>query len=190
MDICTRRRTGRCGTVWTAFTRRPTMPSRPRRGPDVDQERNERRRLRDRDALPCWVGWWACQDLNLRPHPYQQNAGNRCADRPFPRSRPTVEAKGMRSIGPLVCVLTNASTPASLAAAAPTLAPWPTPEPAVLAVSVRGVLRAMPGCKFGTGEVTQTLRALEAGAGRGLRSTAASAVGAVPQLAGRQAARL
>ena len=45
-------------------------------------------------------------------------------------------------------------------------------------------------CKFGTGEVTQTLRALEAGAGRGLRSTAASAVGAVPQLAGRQAARL
>jgi NADH-ubiquinone oxidoreductase-F iron-sulfur binding region len=42
-----------------------------------------------------------------------------------------------------------------------------------------------PACKFGTGEVTQTLQALEAGAGRGLRSTAASAVGAVPQLAGR-----
>ena len=39
-------------------------------------------------------------------------------------------------------------------------------------------------------QATQTLRALEAGAGRGLRSTAASAVGAVPQLAGRQAARL
>jgi hypothetical protein len=36
---------------------------------------------------------------------YQLNAGNRCADRPFPRSRPTVGIKGMRSIGPLVCVL-------------------------------------------------------------------------------------
>src|SRR4029450_13443397 len=54
-----------------------------------------------------------------------------------------------------------------------------TQEPAVLAVSVRGVLRAMPGCKFGTGEVTQTLQALEAGAGRGLRATAASGVGGV-----------
>ena len=39
-------------------------------------------------------------------HPYQLNAGNRCADRPFPRSRSTVRAKGMRSLGPLVCVLT------------------------------------------------------------------------------------
>ena len=47
-----------------------------------------------------------------------------------------------------------------------------------------------PACKFGTGEVTQTLAAIQAGAGRGLRSTAASAVGAVPQLAGRQAASL
>jgi hypothetical protein len=47
------------------------MPSRPRRGPDVDQERNERLRSQDRDALTCWVGWWACQDLNLGPHPYQ-----------------------------------------------------------------------------------------------------------------------
>jgi hypothetical protein len=42
--------------------------------------------------------------LNLRPHPYQLNAGNRCAHRPFPRSRSTVRAKGIGSIGPLVCV--------------------------------------------------------------------------------------
>jgi hypothetical protein len=47
------------------------MPSRGLRGPDVDQERNERRRSYDHDALTCWVGWWACQDLNLGPHPYQ-----------------------------------------------------------------------------------------------------------------------
>src|SRR5215216_4843270 len=53
-------------------------------------------------------GWWAWEDLNLRPHPYQLNAGNRCANRPFPSSRPTVGAQGMRSISPLVCVLANA----------------------------------------------------------------------------------
>ena len=47
------------------------MPSRARRGPDVDQEHGERRQLQDRDAVTCWVGWWACQDLNLGPHPYQ-----------------------------------------------------------------------------------------------------------------------
>jgi hypothetical protein len=47
---------------------------------------------------------WAWLDLNQRPHPYQLNAGNRCAHRPFPRSRPTVRAKGMSSIRPLVCV--------------------------------------------------------------------------------------
>jgi hypothetical protein len=38
---------------------------------DVDQGQRERRRLDGRDALTCWVGWWACQDLNLGPHPYQ-----------------------------------------------------------------------------------------------------------------------
>jgi hypothetical protein len=49
--------------------------------------------------------WWAWLDLNQRPHPYQLNAGNRCAHRPFRRSCPTVEVEGMRSISPLVCVL-------------------------------------------------------------------------------------
>ena len=67
----------------------------------------------------------------------------------------------MRSIRLLVCVLTNASTPpAILAAAAPTLAP--------LADTGTGGTRgfcsrshaAMPACKFRSGEVTQTLRAL------------------------------
>jgi hypothetical protein len=37
--------------------------------------------------------------------PSTVNAGNRCADRPFPRSRPTVGAEGMHSIDALVCVL-------------------------------------------------------------------------------------
>jgi hypothetical protein len=57
--------------------------------------------------------WWACQDLNLGPHPYQLNAGNRCADRPFCRWRSTVRAKGMRSISPLVCVLMCTTTVAA-----------------------------------------------------------------------------
>jgi hypothetical protein len=71
--------------------------------------------LRDRGldtTRPCvegrfrWSGrWWACQDLNLGPHPYQLNAGNRCADRHSCRSRPTVGAQGMRSISVLVCVV-------------------------------------------------------------------------------------
>ena len=58
------------------------------------------RRLRWSEAM-----WWACQDLNLGPHPYQLNAGNRCADGRFRRSRSTVGAKVMRSIGIQVCVL-------------------------------------------------------------------------------------
>jgi hypothetical protein len=60
----------------------------------------------------CWSGSvWACQDLNLGPHPHQLNAGNRCADRPFRRSRSTVGAKVMRSTGALVCVLLSVPTP-------------------------------------------------------------------------------
>jgi hypothetical protein len=27
-----------------------------------------------RIAVNCWVGWWACQDLNLGPHPYQAHS--------------------------------------------------------------------------------------------------------------------
>ena len=51
----------------------------------------------------CW--WWACQDLNLGPHPYQQNAGNRCARGHSRRSRPTVEAEVMCSRGVQLCAL-------------------------------------------------------------------------------------
>jgi hypothetical protein len=40
--------------------------------------------------------WWACQDLNLGPHPYQQSRAHRCADRRFPRSLPTVRGEVMR----------------------------------------------------------------------------------------------
>ena len=32
-----------------------------------------------RDALVCWVGWWACQDLNLGPHPSQRSTVERRA---------------------------------------------------------------------------------------------------------------
>jgi hypothetical protein len=100
------------------------MPSRARRGPDVDQGHGERRRPDGRDALTCWVGWWACQDLNLGPHPYQQNAGNRCAKRHSPRSRSTVEAEVMCSHRVQLCAL--------IAPAAARLSPS-----AVLAVVVR-----------------------------------------------------
>jgi Polyketide cyclase / dehydrase and lipid transport len=42
-------------------------------------------------------GWWACQDLNLGPHRYQQLRAQRCADRRFPRSPVTVSGEVMRS---------------------------------------------------------------------------------------------
>src|SRR5215203_232414 len=43
--------------------------------------------------------WWAREELNLRPLPCQQNTGNRCATRRSPRSAPTVDAEGKRSLG-------------------------------------------------------------------------------------------
>jgi hypothetical protein len=73
------------------------MLSRPRYGPDVDHGQRERRRLDGRDAVTCGDGWWACQDLNLGPHPYQVSRAQRCADRRFPRSLPSVGGEGMRS---------------------------------------------------------------------------------------------
>ena len=65
--------------------------------------------------------WWAWEDLNLRLHPYQLNAGNRCANPPFGRSRPTVGVKGMRSISPLVCVLPSGPEAYGLGAVSPAM---------------------------------------------------------------------
>jgi hypothetical protein len=42
---------------------------------------------------------WAREELNLRPLPCQQNTGNRCARRRSPRSPPTVDPEGKRSVG-------------------------------------------------------------------------------------------
>jgi hypothetical protein len=61
---------------------------------------DERQRFR-------WSGvlWWACEDLNLGPLPYQQNAGNRCADRRLCWSRGTVGAEVKWSTGIQLSVL-------------------------------------------------------------------------------------
>src|SRR5215217_8851169 len=48
----------------------------------------------------AWV-WWAREELNLRPLPCQQNPGNRCATCRFPRSPPTVDLQGKRSLSAL-----------------------------------------------------------------------------------------
>src|SRR5215216_2803287 len=53
--------------------------------------------------------WWACQDLSLGPHPYQQNAGNRCANGRFRRSRSTVEGEVMCSHRGQLCALIPAA---------------------------------------------------------------------------------
>jgi hypothetical protein len=49
--------------------------------------------------------WWACQDVNLGPHPDQQNAGNRCANGRLPWARSTVDGKVMWSRGVQLCAL-------------------------------------------------------------------------------------
>jgi hypothetical protein len=64
------------------------MGVRPQRGPGRQPALPGRRG----SAVTCGDGWWACQDLNLGPHPYQLNAGNRCAHRRFCRSRVPVGA--------------------------------------------------------------------------------------------------
>src|SRR5918993_5510189 len=46
------------------------------------------------------IGWWACQDLNLGPHPYQQSGAYRCATLRFSRWCPTVRGQVMRSNDP------------------------------------------------------------------------------------------
>jgi len=43
-------------------------------GPSAAQAGSERAQLAAGSALTCWVVWWACQDLNLGPHPYQGSA--------------------------------------------------------------------------------------------------------------------
>jgi hypothetical protein len=43
-------------------------------GPSAAQARNEHDRLAAGSALSCDDGWWACQDLNLGPHPYQAHS--------------------------------------------------------------------------------------------------------------------
>jgi hypothetical protein len=53
-------------------------------GPSAAQAGSGRSRLAAGSAVTCGTGWWACQDLNLGPHPYQQSSTERHADRCFP----------------------------------------------------------------------------------------------------------
>jgi hypothetical protein len=48
-----------------------------------------------RVAVTCDDGWWACQDLNLGPHPYQVSPAERRAIQHFPRPGGSVNAAGM-----------------------------------------------------------------------------------------------
>jgi hypothetical protein len=56
------------------------MGVRPQRGPGWQRALPARCRQR----CDLRGGWWACQDLNLGPHPYQQSSTERHADRCFP----------------------------------------------------------------------------------------------------------
>jgi hypothetical protein len=54
------------------------------------------------------AGWWACQDLNLGPHPYQQSRAKRYADEHFPRSNASVRREVIRCSPGLVQVVATA----------------------------------------------------------------------------------
>jgi hypothetical protein len=49
--------------------------------------------------------WSPPPESNRRPHPYHGTTRNRCADRHFPRSRPTVRAKVIGSPSAKLCAL-------------------------------------------------------------------------------------
>jgi hypothetical protein len=49
------------------------------------------------------LGWSPPPESNRRPHPYHGTTRNRCADRRFPRSRPTVGAKVIGSLSTKLC---------------------------------------------------------------------------------------
>jgi hypothetical protein len=95
------------------------------------------------DSVPATVPgsepvWLRRQRLNLGPHPYQLNAGNRCANRPFRRAPATVEAKVMRSIGAQVCVRRDARfLPLASTRAQPTVVSHPAHGHCTLAVAKR-----------------------------------------------------
>src|SRR5215211_2715960 len=62
-------------------------------GPSAAQAGSERSRLAADSAVTCGNGWWACQDLNLGPHPdpkiHDERAGGstrRSAAEPGPSS--------------------------------------------------------------------------------------------------------
>jgi hypothetical protein len=77
------------------------MGVRPQRGPS--RQRARLARCRQRSDLRRWVV--GLPGLNLGPHPCQQNAGNRCAKRPFPHWRSTVETEVMCSQRVQLCAV-------------------------------------------------------------------------------------
>jgi hypothetical protein len=60
----------------------------------------------------CWSEpmWSPPPESNRRPHPYHGTTRNRCAERPFPRSRPTVGAEVIGSLSAKLCALLKPCT--------------------------------------------------------------------------------
>jgi hypothetical protein len=87
------------GATAESMSRTRTVPAglgmRPQRGPSRQRALPARCRL-----CSDLRRWWACQDLNLGPHPHQVSRAQRCADRRFPRSPASVRDEGMRSNSP------------------------------------------------------------------------------------------
>jgi hypothetical protein len=64
-----------------------------------------------RPGLGCWLGWSPRRNRTGDPIPYHGTTRNRCADRRFPSSRPTVRAKVIGSLPAKLCTLNHRADP-------------------------------------------------------------------------------
>jgi hypothetical protein len=68
-------------------------------GPSAAQAGSGRSRLAAGSSVTCGIGWWACQDLNLGPHPYQGSApGPVCAGSRLPPARTTYRWRPLETV--------------------------------------------------------------------------------------------
>ena len=97
--------------------------------------------------------WSPPPESNRRPHPYHGTTRNRCANRHFPRSRPTVGAKVIGSLPAQLCVHYKPPTPPqepNTGQRPPPARPWPgAPRPPAAEQPPTACVAARPGVAGG-----------------------------------------
>ena len=96
---------------------------------------------REDDQRKRWSsGWWSPPpESNRRPHPYHGTTRNRCANRRFPRSRPTVGVEVIGSLPAKLCALFKRCADRR----------WSKPSYRrfVVAVTCKGPVRTLPSAR-------------------------------------------